>query len=294
LTLLVVDVSGLIHKSAHRPGAMLTRSDGLPVRVTYGLVAQLWNRCSRIEATHAAIAYDHPGPNWRHDIWPAYKATRPAQTGQPHKEMAKEREHLRAAAEAFGAPVSAAGFEADDVVATLVRLAREADMPVEIVSTDKDLQQLVSPTVALHTQVDYNWRRFGPADCLIRFGVPPEKMIDFQALMGDATDNVPGAKGIGKVTAAKIIQRFGSIEMAIACAEDIMWPSAREAVIRDADNIRISKRVVALRDDAPTPPLESFRLPADRWAALREVCRRLEFQSFAEKIPPPYEMEMPA
>ena len=157
---------------------------------------------------------------------------------------------VRAATDALSLPkLEAPGFEADDLIATYAMLAEEAGLETVIVSSDKDLMQLVRGNISMLDPMKQ--RRIAAPEVVERFGVTPDKVVDVQALAGDLTDNVPGVPGIGIKTAAELINTYGDLETLLASAEEIKQPKRRENLINFADQARISRQLVKLRDDAP-------------------------------------------
>jgi len=223
--------------------------------------------------------FDARGPNFRHELYDAYKANREAQP----EDLAIQFPIVRELIDAYRIPViSVPDFEADDVIATLVERA-PADAQVCIVSTDKDLMQLVSDRVTLLDGVKD--RRYGPSEVEERFGVRPDRILDLRALIGDPSDNIPGVKGIGEKGAAKLIIEWGSLENLIEHRAEITATRARNALDSQLDEARLSKRLATLRTDAPVPKEldQAVLQPPDR-QALRELFVRLGFVRLIEAI----------
>jgi DNA polymerase-1 len=257
----------------------LRAADGFPTNALHGF-AQMLRKVMREEAPAAmAVVFDAPGPTFRRELYEGYKATRDAQPEDLTAQFPVAREIV----EASGIPLlEVPGVEADDVIASLVHHA-PPDAEVVIVSTDRDLMQLVSERVVLlDTMRD---KRIGPAEVEERFGVPPARVLDVRALVGDTTDNIPGVKGIGEKGAARLIQEWGSLEQVLAHASEIPNKRAREALESQADAARLSKRLAALRVDAPgcdDPSALALREP-DR-PRLRALYARLELRRLAEAL----------
>src|ERR671925_485550 len=193
--------------------------------------------------THLAIVFDKSEVTFRNKLYPDYKAHRPPAPDDLIPQFA----FIRAAVQAFDLPcLEQDGFEADDLIATYVREACEKGATATIVSSDKDLMQLVTDCVVMYdTMKD---RRLGVAEVIEKFGVPPEKVVEVQALAGDSTDNVPGVPGIGVKTAAQLIVEYGDLETLLQRAGEIKQEKRRQSLIDNADKARLSKRLVTLDD----------------------------------------------
>ncbi len=249
--LYLIDGSGYIFRAYHALPP-LTRSDGTPVGAVMGFCSMLLKLLEDSEArhqpSHFAVIFDAARRTFRNDIYPDYKANRPP----PPDDLIPQFELIRDAVRAFNLPaIELEGYEADDVIATYVRQARERGLEVTIVSSDKDLMQLVGDGVEMWDTM--KGRRIGPDDVAEKFGVGPERVIDVQALAGDSSDNVPGVPGIGVKTAAQLIREFGGLDALLERAEDIPQPRRRQTLIEHADLARISRQLVTLRDDVPLP-----------------------------------------
>jgi DNA polymerase-1 len=224
------------------------------------------------EPTRVAVVFDARGPSFRHELFADYKATRDAQP----EELSQQFPVVREVVEAHRLPIlEIEGVEADDVIATLVALAPPS-LRVTIVSTDKDLMQLVGDRVQLlDTMKD---RRFGPDEVEARFGVPPAQVLDVRALVGDTSDNIPGVRGIGEKGAAQLIRRWGSLDALLEHAGDVKAKRAREALQAHADQARLSRDLARLRFDVELPlSLDDLRRPPPDDARLRELFEKLEF-----------------
>ena len=243
--LILVDGSGYLFRAFHAMRE-LTRADGTPVNAVYGFCSMLWKLYQQEPSDGLAVIFDAGAKSFRNDIFPAYKAHRP-----PAPEaLVPQFPLVRDATRAFGVPsIELAGFEADDLIATYAEQARGAGWAVDIVSSDKDLMQLIGPHVRMLGPRDLE--RIGPPEVRAKFGVDPERVPDVQALAGDATDNVPGVPGIGVKTAAELVTRFGSLEDVLAGAGSVPQPKRRERLLRHADDARVSMRLVTLRRDVP-------------------------------------------
>jgi len=246
--LYLVDGSGFIFRAYHALPPLSRKSDGLPTGAVAGFSNMLWKLLQDMKAgdrpTHLAVIFDAGRSSFRNAIYGEYKANRT----DPPDDLVPQFPLTREATRAFGVPcVEKQGFEADDLIATYSRLAREAGAKVTIASSDKDLMQLVRDGEIEMFDPMKN-KRFGSAEVIERFGVPPEKVVYVQALAGDSIDNVPGVPGIGVKTAAELIGTYGDLETLLARAGEIKQPKRREALIANAENARVSERLVKLDD----------------------------------------------
>ncbi len=277
--LYLVDGSGFIFRAFHALPP-LTRADGTPVNAVLGFTNMLIRLLAEARAEAVAVIFDAHRVNFRNDIYPAYKANREA----PPPELVPQFALVREATRAFNVPaIELEGFEADDLIAAYARLARAAGRDVTIVSSDKDLMQLVGPGVRMLDPLKY--RTIGPAEVAEKFGVPPGQVVDVQALAGDSTDNVPGVPGIGIKTAAQLITEYGDLETLLARAGEIRQPKRRQSLIDFADQARLSRRLVLLAADAPVPvPLEQLRAHRPNPETLFAFLREQGFQSVVTRI----------
>src|SRR6188768_3932345 len=248
----LVDGSGYIFRAYHALPPLNRKSDGLQVNAVLGFCNMLWKLLRDMpednRPTHLAIIFDKSEITFRNKLYPDYKAHRPPAPDDLIPQFALIREAVRA----FDLPcLEQAGFEADDLIATYAREAGECGATTTIVSSDKDLMQLVTDKVTMYdTMKD---RRIGIAEVIEKFGVPPEKVVEVQALAGDSTDNVPGVPGIGIKTAAQLITEYGDLDTLLARAGEIKQPKRRETLIDFADQIRLSRQLVQLDCDTPLP-----------------------------------------
>lgn len=247
-TLYLVDGSGFIFRAYHALPP-LNRPDGTPVNAVLGFTNMLVKLLVDLHAPACAVIFDAARKNFRNDIYPAYKANR----GETPEDLIPQFPLIRESVEAFNLPcLEVEGYEADDLIATYARLAVEAGCKkVVIVSSDKDLMQLVTDKVSMLDAM--KGKEIGIAEVLEKFGVPPEKVIDVQALTGDSIDNVPGVPGIGIKTAAQLIEEYGDLDNLLAHANEIKQNKRRETLIEHADNARLSRQLVRLDDNAPVP-----------------------------------------
>ena len=244
--LCLVDGSGFIFRAFHAL-PVLTRPDRTPVNAVLGFSNMLLKLLDDLQATHLAVIFDSARASFRNELAPDYKANRP----DPPDELIPQFPLVREATRAFNVEcLETPGFEADDLIATYARQAEAAGMDVSIVSSDKDLMQLVSDRISMFDAIKN--RKIGRAEVKEKFGVGPEKVVDVQALAGDSTDNVPGVPGIGVKTAALLIHEYGDLDALLSRAGTIKQPKRRQSLIEFADQARLSRKLVRLRDDVPT------------------------------------------
>ena len=238
--LFLIDGSGFIFRAFHALPP-LTRPDGTPVNAVLGFTNMLVKLITEMHVPSIAVIFDAKRKNFRNDIYPEYKANR----DETPPDLIPQFPLIREATEAFSIPaLEIEGFEADDLIATYARLARDQGRPVTIVSSDKDLMQLIRPGVRMFDPMKY--KPIGEAEVMEKFGVTPDKVVDVQALAGDSSDNVPGVPGIGVKTAAQLITEYGDLENLLKKAGEIKQPKRREALTDNAEMARISKKLVSL------------------------------------------------
>ncbi len=249
----LVDGSGYIFRAYHALPPM-TRTDGTPVNAVYGYTNMLMKLIEDTDADHIAVIFDAKRVNFRNEIYADYKANR----DDPPEDLVPQFELIREATKAFNvACIEKEGYEADDLIATYARQAESVGADVTIVSSDKDLMQLVSDKITMLDPIKN--KPLGRDQVLEKFGVPPEKVIDVQALAGDSIDNIPGVPGIGVKTAAQLLQEFGDLETLLEKADTIKQPKRRQVLIDHAEDARLSKRLVRLEDQVTDiPPLETM------------------------------------
>ena len=242
----LIDGSGFIFRAFFAIRQPMTRGDGTPVAAVYGFTNMLMKLLKELDADRIAVIFDHSGRTFRNDIYPQYKAHRPPTP----EDLVPQFPLIRDATRAFNLPcIEMEGFEADDLIATYTRLAREAGSRVTIVSSDKDMMQLVGDQVTMYDGLKN--KRISFDEVAEKFGVGPERVIDVQALAGDSSDNVPGVPGIGVKTAAELINTYGDLDTVLARAEEIKQPKRRQSLIDHAEAARMSRTLVTLRDDVP-------------------------------------------
>ncbi|MCG5241563.1 DNA polymerase I [Azospirillum doebereinerae] len=281
--LYLVDGSGFIFRAFHAL-PMMTRPDGTPVNAVMGFSNMLLKLLADIKAEAVAVVFDSKRLNFRNEFYPDYKAHRPP----PPEELVPQFALIREATEAFCLPcLELEGYEADDLIATYARLARDAGRAVTIVSSDKDLMQLVGPGIGMFDPMKN--KAIGPDEVFEKFGVAPDKVVDVQALAGDSVDNVPGVPGIGVKTAAQLITEYGDLEGLLSNADKIKQPARRQKLIEFAEQARISRRLVLLDAFAPPPrPLEDLRVREPDHQKLIGFLKAQGFRSIVARV----EMEM--
>ena len=245
--LILIDGSGFIFRAYHALPPM-TRADGVPVNAVFGFTNMLARLLQNHEGTHIAVIFDAGRTTFRNDLYADYKAHRP----DPPDELIPQFQLVRDATAAFGVPgVELATFEADDLIASYACAAVREGGRVTIVSSDKDLMQLVNDRVTMQDPIKQ--KPIGPAEVMEKFGVPPAKVVDVQALMGDSVDNVPGVPGIGPKNASQLINEFGDLEGVLAAAPAMKPSKRRDMLIQHAEAARISRKLVELCCDVPLP-----------------------------------------
>lgn len=244
-TLFLVDGSGFIFRAYHALPPF-SRGDGTPVGAVLGFSNMLFRLLEKETIHHLAVIFDTARRNFRHDLYPDYKANR----SEPPEDLVPQFALVREACRALSVPfLEQNGFEADDLIATLTVKAREQGFLTTIVSSDKDLMQLVDEKTSLYDPMKN--RRIGAEEVLEKFGVAPSRVIDVQALAGDSSDNIPGVPGIGLKTAATLIQEYGDLETLLKRAGEIKQPKRRQNLIDFADEARLSRELVTLKKDVP-------------------------------------------
>ena len=294
LRLYLVDGSGFIFRAFHALPPLTRKSDGLPVGAVQGFCNMLWKLLVDMKAapdapTHLAVVFDHSEATFRNRLYDKYKAHRPPAPA----DLVPQFPLVREATRAFGVPcLELPGYEADDLIAAYACHVRDLGGEVVIVSSDKDLMQLVGERVSmLDTMKNL---RIGPAQVMEKFGVPPDKVVDVQALCGDAVDNVPGAPGIGIKTASALINEYGDLDSLLARASEIKQDKRRATLIDFADQIRLSRQLVTLDCQTPMPePLSALDVTPPDPQILAAFLEAMEFRTLARRVaeggggPPP-------
>jgi len=280
----LIDGSAFIFRAFHALPPLTRKSDGLPVGAVAGfcnmLYKQVEDNAGHDAPTHVAVIFDAKGKTFRSDIYPEYKANRPPAP----EDLVPQFSIIRDATRAFNLPcIEMDGYEADDIIATYAVQAREAGGRVTIITSDKDMMQLVGGGVEMLDPMKN--RRIGIEEVEEKFGVGPERVVDVQALAGDSVDNVPGAPGIGIKTAALLINEYGDLETLLARAGEIKQPKRRQTLLEKADQVRTSRELVLLRDDVPMPePIEAFELKEPVAEAVLPFLALMEFRTLTSRI----------
>jgi DNA polymerase-1 len=283
--LYLVDGSSYIFRAYHRLPP-LTNRHGQPAGAVYGYTAMLWKLAQGLQQadgpTHMAVILDASEETHRNKMYDQYKANRPP----PPEDLVPQFPLIRVATRAFSIPcIEEAGLEADDIIACYVTEAKKAGWKVTIVSSDKDLMQLVDDEAGIDMLDTMNDRRIDRAYVTEKFGVGPEKVGDVLALMGDSVDNVPGVPGIGPKTASQLIQQYGDLESVLASTGEITKPKLKQNLIEHAGNARLSRELVRLVCDSPLPePLEGLGLKGIPPEPLKAFLEDQGFKSLLNRV----------
>jgi len=285
--LFLVDGSGYIFRAYHALPPLTRKTDGLPVGAVSGFCNMLWKLLKDARSTdvgvvptHFAVIFDYSSQTFRKEIYPEYKANRTA----PPEDLIPQFGLIRQATRAFNLPcIEKEGFEADDLIATYARIAEKAGGDVTIISSDKDLMQLVTPSVSMYDSMKD--KQISIPEVIEKWGVPPEKMIDLQSLTGDSTDNVPGIPGIGPKTAAQLLEEFGDLDTLLARASEIKQNKRRENIIAFADQTKIARELVTLKTDVPLEvDLDGLVLEPQNGPKLIGFLKAMEFTTLTRRV----------
>lgn len=285
--LFLVDGSGFIFRAFHAIPPLNRKSDGLPVNAVSGFCNMLWkllkdarNTDVGVTPTHFAVIFDYSSKTFRNDLYDQYKANRTA----PPEDLIPQFGLIRHATRAFNLPcIEKEGFEADDLIATYARLAEADGADVTIVSSDKDLMQLVTENVSMYDGMKD--KQISIPEVIEKWGVPPEKMIDLQSLTGDSTDNVPGVPGIGPKTAAQLLEEYGDLDTLLARAEEIKQVKRRENIIASRELVLLSRQLVTLKTDTPLDtPLDELILHPQDGPKLIAFLKAMEFTTLTRRV----------
>ena len=280
----LIDGSSYIFRAYHALPPLTRKSDGLQVNAVLGFCNMLWKLLREMKSeeqpTHLAVVFDKSEKTFRTDMYRDYKAHRP----DPPDDLRPQFPLIREAVRAFDIPcLEQGGFEADDLIATYVREACEAGATAMIVASDKDLMQLVRDCVVMYDSMKD--RRIGIPEVIEKFGVPPEKLVEVQALIGDSVDNVPGVPGIGIKTAAQLISEYGDLDTLLARAGEIKQEKRRQALIENADKARLSKKLVTLDDHVPLEvPLADLAVHEPDYKRLIAFLKAMEFVALTRRV----------
>ncbi len=282
--LYLVDGSGYIFRAYHALPPLTRKSDGLPVGAIAGYCNMLYKLLADMtdehDPTHFAVVFDKSEQTFRKELYPDYKAHRP----DPPDDLKPQFAYVRAATRAFNvACLEVDGYEADDIIACYAKEIERQEGEVVIISSDKDLMQLVSDSVSMFDSMKN--KRIARAEVIEKFGVPPEKVVDVQALAGDSVDNVPGVPGIGIKTAAQLINEYGDLETLLARAGEIKQEKRRQSLIDHAEDARISKKLVTLDCDMALPaPIGDLAMPKIDRDRLLKFLDEMEFANLARRV----------
>ncbi|MBI0026088.1 DNA polymerase I [Bartonella sp. M0187] len=285
--LFLVDGSSYIFRAYHALPPLTRKKDGLPVGALAGFCNMLWkllcdarDTAVGVVPTHFAVIFDYSSETFRKKIYPEYKANRPT----PPDDLIPQFSLIRQATRAFNLPcIEKEGYEADDIIATYASAATRSGAKTTIISSDKDLMQLVNQQVGMYDGMKD--RPIGIAEVIEKWGVPPEKMIDLQSLTGDSTDNVPGVPGIGPKTAAQLLDEFGDLDTLLAHAGDIKQQKRRENIIEFADQARLARQLVTLKTDVPLETgLDGLLLEPTDGPRLIGFLKAMEFNSLTRRV----------
>ncbi len=289
----LIDGSSYIFRAYHALPPLTRASDGMPVGAVHGFCQMLWKLLQDTkeagEPTHFAVIFDAARKTFRSDIYPEYKANRPPAP----EDLVPQFELIRQAVDAFGLPrIEQDGYEADDIIASYVKQAVAQSGEAVIVSSDKDLMQLIQPGVTMFDGMKN--KVIGPDEVFAKFGVGPDKVIDIQSLAGDSSDNVPGVPGIGVKTAALLINEFGDLDQLLAGAETIKQKKRRENLIEFAEQARISRELVTLCQDVPDlEGLDGLTLSETSEEALLNFLGEMGFSKLTERVASSFGVEAP-
>ncbi|AOW47853.1 DNA polymerase I [Acetobacter ascendens] len=277
--LVLVDGSGFIFRAFHALPPM-TSPEGVPVNAVYGFTTMLARLLKDHVGTHLAVLFDASRQTFRSEIYPQYKAHRP----EPPEDLRPQFSLIREATQAFNVPgIELPGWEADDLIASYAMAIRAQGGTCTIVSSDKDLMQLVGDGVCMLDPIKQT--PVGPAEVETKFGVPPTKVVDVQALMGDPTDNVPGVPGIGPKTAAALVQEYGTLEAVLNAAPEMKKSKRRDMLIEHANAARVSLQLVTLATDVPLPvPVEELNTREPDMLILADWLDRMGFRSILSRM----------
>ncbi|WP_212111713.1 DNA polymerase I [Bartonella queenslandensis] len=285
--LLLVDGSGYVFRAYYALPPLKRKKDGLPVGAVAGFCNMLWkllcdarNTTTGIVPTHFAVIFDYSSDTFRKQIYPQYKANRI----EPPEDLIPQFALIRQATKAFNLPcIEKEGFEADDLIATYAQLATKVGAKTTIISSDKDLMQLVNKHVSLYDGMKD--KHIGISEVIEKWGVPPEKMIDLQALIGDSTDNVPGIPGIGPKIAAQLLNQFGSLDLLLQRVTEIKQTKRRENIQAYSEQVKISRELVRLKTDVPIDSdLDDFILEPQDGPRLIAFLKAMEFSTLTRRV----------
>lgn len=286
--LYLIDGSGFIFRAYHSMPA-LSRSDGTPTGAVYGFVNMILKLVENTKTDYMAVIFDAGRQTFRNRIYPEYKANRPPAP----EDLIPQFPLVREATEALNLPsIELADFEADDIIATYTKQAKAQGIEVVIVSSDKDLMQLIEDGVSMYDGMKQ--KIIGRTEVMEKFGVPPEKVHDVLALIGDSSDNVPGVPGIGPKTAAELINQYGDFEGVLAHTSEIKQQKRRESIEQNISKARMSYELIALKNDVSLPlALEDLKLREPDGAKLLEFVQVMGFKSLVTRLEEKHGLKAP-
>ncbi|MFZ2099924.1 MAG: DNA polymerase I [Oricola sp.] len=285
--LFLVDGSAYIFRAFHALPPLTRKSDGLPVGAVAGFCNMLWKLLKDardtdvgVTPTHFAVIFDYSSKTFRKELYPEYKANR----SEPPEELIPQFGLIREATRAFNLPcIEVDGYEADDIIATYARMAEQAGAHTTIISSDKDLMQLVTDHVSMYDPMKD--KQIATAEVVEKWGVTPDKMIDLQSLTGDSTDNIPGVPGIGPKTAAQLLEEYGDLDTLLARASEIKQQKRRENLIEFAEQARLSRELVTLKTDTPLDTdLDGLKLEPQDGPKLIAFLKAMEFNTLTRRV----------
>ena len=276
----LIDGSGYIFRAYYALPPLSRKSDGLPTGAVSGFCSMLFKLLedaraddSKQKPTHFAVIFDSARKNFRNEIYKEYKANR----SEAPDDLAPQFEYIRKSVKAFNLPsIELLNYEADDLIATYVKQISKLGAKVTVISSDKDLMQLVSKDIRLYDPMKS--KVIGEKEVLEKFGVKPNQVVDVQSLAGDSSDNIPGVPGIGIKTAAELIQKYKNLDTLLKNAAEIKQNKRRETLIQNKDQAILSRKLVTLKDDVPIKDeLSSFLLKDVNKENLFNFLREMEF-----------------
>jgi len=291
--LYLIDGSGYIFRAYHALPPLNRKSDRLPTGAVLGfcnMLAKLLRDSQNGERpTHLAVVFDYSARTFRNDIYPEYKAHRP----ELPEDLIPQFPLIREAVKAFNVHcIEMDGYEADDIIATYASQAAQAGASVRIISSDKDLMQLVDDRVVMFDPMPGKEKIIGVPEVIEKFGVPPSKVIDVQALAGDSVDNVPGVPGIGIKTGAQLINEYGDLDTLLARASEIKQPKRREKLIEFAEQARISRQLVTLTKNVPVEvPVNELVVQEPDPKTLIAFLKAMEFTTLTRRLAAAYDVD---
>jgi DNA polymerase-1 len=282
----LIDGSGYIFRAYYALPPLSRKSDGLPTGAVSGFCSMLFKLLEDSRSddsihrpTHFAVIFDSARKNFRNDIYSEYKANR----SEPPEDLAPQFEYIRKSVEAFNLPsIELSNYEADDLIATYTKQIIKVGAKVTVISSDKDLMQLVSDRVRLYDPMKS--KVLGEKEVVEKFGVKPNQVIDVQSLAGDSSDNIPGVPGIGIKTASELINKYKTLDVLLKKADEIPQNKRRETLLTNKDKAFLSRQLVTLKDDVPVKDkLSSFLLKEVQKEKLYDFLRKMEFNKLLSR-----------